>query len=229
MSQYNYYYLWAIGSGILIPTCIGLMYGNWLSAFIFAVCARITFVYQTTFCINSVCHTFGKATYDIYSTAKDHWLVAFITNGEGYHNFHHHFPSDYRNGVRWYQWDPSKWFIAVLARAGFAWELKRVSSFRILAARLAAENQRVEDCLKNRNIPNLTAIQMRLKSQYEKLKQTLSDWESSAREYQTVLLEHLERHSERKRQAVLGRMEARRRFQETLNQWELIYLKLETP
>ncbi len=226
MHQHKYYHFWAAGSGIILPLLIGFWHGDLLGAFVFAVCVRMVIVHQTTFCINSICHTFGEATYDIYSTAKDHWLVAFITNGEGYHNFHHHFPSDYRNGVRWYQWDPSKWLIAILARAGLAWELKRVSAFRILAARLAAENQRAEDCLKIRKIPNLTTIQMSLKSQYEKLKQTLSDWESSAREYQAVLREHLQRHSERRRQAALKRVEAQRRFRETLNQWELIYLKL---
>ena len=34
-----------------------------------------------------------------------------LTFGEGYHNFHHMFAHDYRNGVRWWQWDPSKWCI----------------------------------------------------------------------------------------------------------------------
>ncbi len=226
MHQHKYYHLWAAVSGIVLPMLIGYTFGDLPGAFVFPVCVRLFLVHQTTFCINSICHTIGKATYDIYSTAKDHWLVALITNGEGYHNFHHHFPSDYRNGVRWYQWDPSKWFIAILAKGGLTWDLKKVSVFRILAARLAAENQRAEDCLKNRNIPNLTTIQTRLKSQYEKLKQTLSDWEGSAREYQAVLRERLERHSEKRRQAALKRMEAQRRFRETLNQWKLIYLKL---
>lgn len=32
--------------------------------------------------------------------------------GEGYHNFHHQFPMDYRNAIKWYQFDPTKWFIA---------------------------------------------------------------------------------------------------------------------
>lgn len=31
--------------------------------------------------------------------------------GEGYHNFHHQFPVDYRNAIKWYQYDPTKWFI----------------------------------------------------------------------------------------------------------------------
>lgn len=37
------------------------------------------------------------------------WITALITLGEGYHNFHHEFPSDYRNAIQWYQYDPTKW------------------------------------------------------------------------------------------------------------------------
>lgn len=226
MNQYKYYQLWAAGSGIILPMLIGFWYGDLLGAFIFPVCVRLVIVHHSTFAINSVCHTFGKATYDIYSTAKDHWFVALITNGEGYHNFHHHFPSDYRNGVRWYHWDPSKWLIAILAKIGLAWDLKKASAFRIITAKLAADNQRAEDYIKNRNNPNLIAFQSMMKSQYEKLKQTLNDWESSAREYHAVLQEHLERHSEKMRQVALKKIEAQHRFRETLNQWKLIYLNL---
>lgn len=43
--------------------------------------------------------------------------------GEGYHNFHHQFPMDYRNAVRWYQFDPTKWFIATCAALGLASQL----------------------------------------------------------------------------------------------------------
>jgi stearoyl-CoA desaturase (delta-9 desaturase) len=31
--------------------------------------------------------------------------------GEGNHNFHHSFPSDFRNGFRKTDWDPTKWLI----------------------------------------------------------------------------------------------------------------------
>jgi stearoyl-CoA desaturase (delta-9 desaturase) len=224
--QARFYVLWAAVAGIILPVLIGALTGHALGAFLLSVCARITLVYHITWCINSVCHTFGKATYDIYSSARDHWFAALITNGEGYHNYHHHFPGDYRNGVRWYQWDPTKWVIATLARIGFAWDLKRVSMFRILAAKLAAENQRVGDRLGKVENPALVALQSMLELQYEKLKQTLGEWERSAREYQEILRQHLERHSEARREAALKSLEARRRFQETLAQWKLICLQL---
>ncbi|KAJ2270299.1 stearoyl-CoA 9-desaturase, partial [Coemansia sp. RSA 370] len=44
--------------------------------------------------------------------------------GEGYHNFHHQFPNDYRNAIRFYQYDPTKWFIRIASTMGLAYDLK---------------------------------------------------------------------------------------------------------
>lgn len=51
--------------------------------------------------------------------------------GEGYHNFHHQYPMDYRNAYLWYQWDPTKWFIALCSILGFARNLKMFSENEI--------------------------------------------------------------------------------------------------
>jgi len=54
--------------------------------------------------------------------------VSLITQGEGYHNYHHTFPRDYRNGPLWYNVDPSKWLIYTLSRVGLAEGLVRCDS-----------------------------------------------------------------------------------------------------
>ena len=61
--------------------------------------------------------------------------------GEGYHNFHHRFQIDYRNGIRWYQFDPTKWWVWSAARVGLARGLRRVPAERVEAARRAARLQ----------------------------------------------------------------------------------------
>ena len=94
----------------------GLAWGGFL---------RITLIHHTTFLVNSVAHLYGTRPYTEASSARDNALLSLITNGEGYHNFHHKFPSDFRNGVRWYQWDPTKWFIALLRMTRLARDLKR--------------------------------------------------------------------------------------------------------
>lgn len=221
MHQHVHYYLWAVTAGILTPLFFGALSGHFLGAFLFSVCLRLTVVYHSTFCINSICHMFGKATYDIYASAKDHWLVAFVTNGEGYHNFHHRFPSDYRNGVRWYQWDPSKWLIALMGRVKLAWDLKRISDYRILEARLAADNLRIRDSLQQTvNTFGLHKAFEALKGRYDKLKQSLADWETVSNEYRMVLQEQMDRRSrEIKAEALRKVSQARRRFKLMHERW----------
>lgn len=59
-------------------------------------------------CVNSLAHYLGDQPFDDRRTARDHQFAALLTFGEGYHNFHHEFPSDYRNGIGWYQFDSTK-------------------------------------------------------------------------------------------------------------------------
>lgn len=99
---------------------------------------------QSTFCINSVAHWLGDAPYDDAQTPRDHLLSAILTMGEGYHNFHHQFPMDYRNAVLWYQYDPTKWFIALCARARLASHLRVFPRNEIAKGQLAMELKRLK-------------------------------------------------------------------------------------
>lgn len=51
--------------------------------------------------------------------------------GENWHNFHHAFASDYRNGHKWYQFDVHKWIIALMEKVGLATDLVVTSDVRI--------------------------------------------------------------------------------------------------
>ena len=135
MNQHRHFQLWAVGFGILLPLLIGAFYGYIWEALLFGVAGRLFVVFQVVFFINSFAHSFGKATYGSEVSARDNWVGAFLTAGEGYHSFHHRFPNDYRNGIRWYHWDPSKWFIWTAGLLGCAWDIKRTSEFQIIAAR----------------------------------------------------------------------------------------------
>jgi stearoyl-CoA desaturase (delta-9 desaturase) len=114
-----------IVGGLGIPTLIGAFFGRPLGGLLWGGFLRIVVIHHTTFLVNSVAHLYGSRPYTEENSARDNALLAFVTNGEGYHNFHHKFPSDFRNGVRWYQWDPTKWLIGFLGLAGLARELKR--------------------------------------------------------------------------------------------------------
>lgn len=132
--QHDHHAWWAVGGGFVLPMLLGWWIGHPLGAFIMAFCLRTVVVLHSSFFVNSFAHTFGERPYNNTESARDNWLGAILTNGEGFHNFHHRFPSDYRNGVRWYQWDPSKWLIYIFSKLGLAWDLKRTSEQRIAAA-----------------------------------------------------------------------------------------------
>ncbi len=220
MHQHNHYVLWAVGAGVLLPTLVGtILTGHLFGSFLISVVSRITFVHHGTFFINSVCHYFGKATYDIQISAKDHWLVALLTNGEGYHSFHHRFPSDYRNGYKWYHWDPSKWAIALLARLGLARNLKRVSKFHILAARLTAEKEVFEFYLNRQPHSVRLAALESLKTRYDQLKHVLHTWEMHVKDY-ALLYGQLSNKSDALLKSALARAQnARQQFLDVRSQW----------
>jgi stearoyl-CoA desaturase (delta-9 desaturase) len=138
--QHKHYYGLAIFFAGAIPILIASLWGDPLGGLVFAGFSRLIAVWHMTFCINSVAHWrhWGSSQpYSRASTAQDSWAVSLVTFGEGYHNYHHAFPRDYRNGPRWFNFDPSKWIIYWLSLVGLTHELVRVPSERIEAARRA--------------------------------------------------------------------------------------------
>lgn len=133
--QHRNYLLVAFGVNILLCAAAALLTGRWLGMFLIAGVARVVVVQHFTFLINSAAHTWGTRPWSNASSARDNPILAFLTFGEGYHNFHHTFQMDYRNGTRWYQWDPSKWLIWTLSRVGLATDLRRTPVDVMMRAR----------------------------------------------------------------------------------------------
>lgn len=138
------YYLWvAFGMGVVFPTLVGGAMGSWLGGFAVAAALRLVLTNHSTFFINSLCHTLGRQPYSDDHSARDSFIMAFLAFGEGYHNFHHQFQSDYRNGIHWYDWDPTKWWVGGLASVGLAHNLKKISQATIIRAQVLMEEKRL--------------------------------------------------------------------------------------
>ena len=145
--QHRWYVELLLMVSFIIPTVLpGLLWSDFRGGFFYAGATRLLFVHhvsfsfpitpprsqvsiylfpsQSTFCVNSLAHWLGDTPFDDKHTPRDHVFTALVTIGEGYHNFHHEFPMDYRNAIKWYQYDPTKWFIALMSRIGLASHLK---------------------------------------------------------------------------------------------------------
>jgi len=122
------YYLPIVISGLVFPFFVGFLYNGLMGGvgcFLLAGLGRTFLVLNSTFCINSVCHLWGKQPHGAADSSRDSWVVSLLTFGEGYHNYHHMYQSDYRNGPFWYNFDPSKWLIWSLGKMGLAYDLRR--------------------------------------------------------------------------------------------------------
>lgn len=133
--QANNYVAIALTVAVAIPGLLGLLWGDPVGAMLFAGFTRLVWTWHATFSINSVTHRFGKKPYSKDESGRDSGLVALLTMGEGYHNFHHRFQTDYRNGIRWFHYDPSKWLVWTMSKVGLTKKLIRAPAAAIERAR----------------------------------------------------------------------------------------------
>lgn len=169
--QHRYYLPLAIVMAFVVPTLLGWLFGDALGGLLLGGVVRLLLAYHATFSINSFAHWLGNQRYSSTHTARDSWLTALFTMGEGYHNFHHTFPGDYRNGVRFFDFDPPKWVLSVFAKWGWIWNVRRTPGHVIALRRLKQARATLE---RNRQLH--ASERQALDSQADGLKQLLLQW-----------------------------------------------------
>jgi stearoyl-CoA desaturase (delta-9 desaturase) len=98
---------WALGATTyLIAGWSGLVVGFFGSTVL---------VWHATFSVNSFTHRFGRRRYATGDTSRNLAPVALLTMGEGWHNNHHHHPRSARQGVPWWELDPTYLLLRALA------------------------------------------------------------------------------------------------------------------
>ena len=142
MFQHRHYGAVAAVANLSVVALVGWLVGDWIGALVLTGWTRLGISHHLTWFINSLAHCWGERTYSREHSAVDNHLLALLTVGEGYHNYHHTFPSDYRNGVRWYHFDPAKWTIWTLHKVGLASNLRRHSQHAI-RERLLVEDRKL--------------------------------------------------------------------------------------
>jgi stearoyl-CoA desaturase (delta-9 desaturase) len=129
--QHKHYELCMVVSNVIATLFVGWLTGDYFGAFVFAWLVRLFFLHHFTWFINSLAHYWGHQNYSTEHSAVDNYVLSLLTFGEGYHNYHHTFANDYRNGIRWYHFDPTKWLIWALSKLGLAHDLKKANEIKI--------------------------------------------------------------------------------------------------
>lgn len=101
---------------------------TWFNSLCVAVMLRWICSLHSIFLVNSAAHIFGVRPYDKNLNPAENMMVSGLTLGEGFHNFHHTFPWDYKVAeLGGYTLNFTTLFIDVCARLGLAYDLKTVS------------------------------------------------------------------------------------------------------
>lgn len=115
----------------LLPTtipvyCWGESWGNaWFVCALF----RYAFTLNATWLVNSAAHLWGNKPYDRFINPAENLGVAIAAMGEGWHNYHHTFPWDYKTAeLGNYRANFTTAFIDFMSKIGWAYELKTVSN-----------------------------------------------------------------------------------------------------
>ena len=157
-----------------------------LGMFVFAFLLRMVLTHHFTFLINSAAHIWGSQPYSTAHSARDNWFLSFLSFGEGYHNYHHSFQADYRNGPRLYNWDPSKWMIWSLQKMGLASGLKR-SPLDVTLGKLFEHAQGIFE-------QRLASIGETVDEWQVSFGETVDDWQATTRDQTAAARETLREH-----------------------------------
>ncbi|XP_056640408.1 acyl-CoA Delta-9 desaturase-like [Diorhabda sublineata] len=113
----------------LLPTLIPMYF--WDESFVTSYSVnifRFVFTLNATWLVNSAAHMFGQKPYDKFITSTEHATVSVLALGEGWHNYHHTFPWDYKaSELGKYCSNFSVAFIDFFAKIGWAYDLRTVS------------------------------------------------------------------------------------------------------
>ncbi|KAJ0171766.1 hypothetical protein K1T71_012529 [Dendrolimus kikuchii] len=136
--HHKYFIYYKILLCFVLPTVTGIvLWGeNWRCAVAWQCFIRYLYVLHGEMTVNSVAHIYGYRPYNKDILPVQSKFVSTWTGGEGWHNYHHMFPYDFRTSEFTEPFDVTTKFIRLLARLGWAYDLKEASPDTIKAVTL---------------------------------------------------------------------------------------------
>jgi stearoyl-CoA desaturase (delta-9 desaturase) len=96
-----------------------------VQALVWGYFVSLVLLWHGCFSINSLAHVIGSKRYATDDESRNHWLLALLTTGEGWHNNHHHYQSSANQGFEWWQIDVTYYLLRLMAAVGLIWDLRR--------------------------------------------------------------------------------------------------------
>ncbi len=126
----KWFFAWAVG-GLAMAFVLGWLIGGSLhtalTGLLWGGAVRMLVLHHVTYSINSLCHFFGRRTFETRDESRNLLWLAPLSFGESWHNNHHAFPTSAAHGMRPWQIDSSAGVIRLLEKTGLAWDVVRVS------------------------------------------------------------------------------------------------------
>jgi stearoyl-CoA desaturase (delta-9 desaturase) len=127
MIQHKNYFLFSNLFCFVLPTLYGwYMWDSlWVGYFYFGVLRWIVLLHST-WCVNSVAHIWGTTPYNARLSSRQNTFTSIVAVGEGWHNYHHAYPYDYRaSEFNWIaEWNPTTVLLDSLSLVGLVWNKK---------------------------------------------------------------------------------------------------------
>ncbi|XP_025192204.1 acyl-CoA Delta(11) desaturase-like isoform X2 [Melanaphis sacchari] len=129
--QKKYFWFLITWACFIIPTLIPVYFWGetWRNSWYVAVLLRYVLTLNGIWLINSAAHAWGGKPYDRSIKPTQNLGVAIMSVGEGWHNYHHVFPQDYKAAeLGNYKFNFTTAFIDLFAKIRWAYDLKTVST-----------------------------------------------------------------------------------------------------
>ena len=124
----KYRFIIFLSSVIFLPAIWGYAFGGIeavIGTVLIAGFLRAVIALHAIACVNSFGHIYGSQRYKSGTDqARNNWLIALFTLGEGWHNNHHAHPRAANAGLAWYEIDMTSWIIRLLERVGLVWNVR---------------------------------------------------------------------------------------------------------
>ncbi len=133
--QRKYYLPLVLFFCFIAPTAVPVIcWGETIwNAFYVAGLLRYCFTLNCTWMVNSAAHLWGNKPYDRFINPSENGIVSAFAGGEGWHNYHHTFPWDYKTGEFGWRINLTTMFIDLMANLGQVTERKTVPKKTIQA------------------------------------------------------------------------------------------------